>query len=148
MAKKVKTKKAIPRATKKRAVRTKAAVKKKKAVKKTAKSAPRKKAVGKKATARKTSRAPKGPPAVVLRPKVPGDAKLYLVFKEDFPARQVFTFLRVETVKELEAYRAREIVERLTAPLVATVERIRERLAENNRFLAGDQTYFQRRCAR
>lgn len=132
----VKTKKKKPAAGKKRKQ-----TKTKRAVNKTSKAAsPRKKTARRKATStKKASSGRKRAAPARPRPKIPGNAKLYLVFKEDFPARQIFTFLRVETVKELEAFRADEIIARLTAPVVSTVERIRQRLAENNRYLAGDE---------
>lgn len=75
------------------------------------------------------------------RPKVVGDEKLYLLFKDDYHARQIFEFLRVETVKELEQFTPQEIVDRLSAPLVITVQRIRRFLATQNRALAGDQEF-------
>ena len=50
------------------------------------------------------------------------DEKLYWLFHEDFHARQVFEFLRVETVRELEEYSPQEIVRRLTQPVRDTVE--------------------------
>ena len=82
------------------------------------------------------------PPAVSLgRPRIPGDSPLYLLFKEDFQARQVFAFLGVETVSQLEAFGPKEILKRITLPLTETVERIRRKLAENNRCLAEDASY-------
>ena len=75
------------------------------------------------------------------RPKVTADEKLYMLFKDDFHARQIFEFLRVETVRELEEYSPEEIVNRLSAPIVTTVQRIRRQLAALNRSLAGDQQF-------
>ena len=75
------------------------------------------------------------------RPKVVGDEKLYLLFHDDYHARQIFEFLRVETVKELEQFSPQEIVDRLSAPIVTTVQRIRRFLAEQNRALAGDEEF-------
>jgi hypothetical protein len=75
------------------------------------------------------------------RPKVTGDEKLYLLFREDYHARQIFEFLRVETVKELEQYSPQQIVDRLSAPIVETVQRIRRFLAEQNRALASDAAF-------
>lgn len=75
------------------------------------------------------------------RPKVVGDEKLYLLFHDDYHARQIFEFLRVETVKELEQFSPQEIVDRLSAPIVITVQRIRRFLAEQNRALAGDEEF-------
>ena len=82
-------------------------------------------------------------PSPVGRPKVPGDEKLYMLFKEDYPARQVFEFLRVETVKDLEEHSSQEIFKRLTRPMRETVERIRLKLAENNRCLTGDEDFLK-----
>lgn len=81
------------------------------------------------------------------RPRVTGEARLEQFFKKDYEARQVFDFLRVDTVKELEAFRPDEIIEQLTAPMVQTVERIRKALAMSNRCLKSDQKFaikFQR----
>lgn len=75
------------------------------------------------------------------RPKVTQEEKLYLLFKEDYHARQIFDFLRVETVKELEQHSPQEILKRLSEPIRQTVERIRRKLAEKNRSLAGDEDF-------
>ena len=75
------------------------------------------------------------------RPKVTADEKLYLLFREDYHARQIFEFLRVETVGELEQYSPQQIVDRLSAPLVETVQRIRRCLADQNRALADDAPF-------
>jgi len=72
---------------------------------------------------------------------VTGDARLEQFFMKDYEARQVFDFLNVETVKELETYAPDEIVEKLTAPVVQAVERIRKALALNNRCLKNDKTF-------
>jgi hypothetical protein len=90
-------------------------------------------------TAAKTRRPPK--PPTLGRPKVTGEELLYMLFKEDYHARQVFEFLRVNTVKELEQHSAGEIIRRLSAPVRATVERIRQTLATYNRCLADDLDY-------
>jgi len=83
-----------------------------------------------------------GPSASALgRPKVTGDEPLYLLFREDYHARQIFEFLRVRTVRELEEFSAGEILRRLSNPIKATVERIRSSLAERNRCLAGDEEF-------
>ncbi len=81
------------------------------------------------------------PPIKLGRPKVTVDEELDLLFHDDFQARQVFAFLRVKTVGELERLGPQEIIDRLTAPTVATVERIRRRLAEKNRALSGDEAF-------
>jgi hypothetical protein len=75
------------------------------------------------------------------RPKVTGDEDLDLFFKEDFHARQIFKYLGVQTVKELERYSASEILRRLSEPIKKTVERVRQLLAQYNRCLHGDETY-------
>ncbi len=64
-----------------------------------------------------------------------------MLFKEDFHARQIFKFLSVATVKQLEQYSAAEILRRLSRPIKETVERIRRSLAERNRCLAGDEEF-------
>ena len=64
-----------------------------------------------------------------------------MLFKEDYQARQLFEFLRAETVRDLEQFAPQEIVSRLTQPLRQTVERIRRRLAELNRCLRDDEAY-------
>jgi hypothetical protein len=103
--------------------------------KKTARKPPKKAAT--KVTPR---RAPTKKPALP-RPTITGEEKLFLLFKEDYHARQIFDFLRVETVRELEAFAPEEIVKRLSRPIVESVERIRRRLAEKNRYLSGDEAY-------
>jgi len=101
----------------------------------------------------KTARAPRKAPAAKVvvkgkkphlvhrRPKVTAEEKLYLLFKDDYEARQVFAYLRVETVGELERYSPAQIIDVLTKPLQQTVGRIREKLAEKYRRLAGDDAY-------
>lgn len=103
---------------------------------------------GGKATASKTTKAPaakrkartKKPPSLG-RPKVTAEEPLYLLFKEDYHARSIFEFLRVDTVRELEQFSAVEIIKRLSQPVRDSVERIRTKLAEYNRCLAGDMEY-------
>jgi hypothetical protein len=97
---------------------------------------PIKKDAVKKKTKKPASKAPK-----LGRPKVTGEELLYLLFKEDYHARQVFEFLRVNTVKELEQFSASEIIKRLSQPVRNTVERIRQTLANYNRCLAEDMEY-------
>jgi hypothetical protein len=72
---------------------------------------------------------------------VPGTAELELMFQRDRDAREIFEFLGVKTLKELEELSPDEILERLTEPMVRTVGRIRKSLAMNNRCLAGDQKF-------
>ncbi|MEX0702137.1 MAG: hypothetical protein WD069_08580 [Planctomycetales bacterium] len=75
------------------------------------------------------------------RPRVPGDARLDLVFQKDYQAREVFEFLGVSTVRELERFGPDEIIRRLTSPMVQTVGRIRKALAVANRSLADDTEF-------
>ncbi|MSR56323.1 MAG: hypothetical protein EXS05_01450 [Planctomycetaceae bacterium] len=106
---------------------------------KVATSAARKKATPRKAKA--------GKALTLGRPKVTNEELLYLLFKEDYHARQVFEFLRVNTVKDLEQYSAAEIIKRLSQPVRNTVERIRATLAGYNRCLADDLEYALERKA-
>ena len=53
------------------------------------------------------------------------EEKLYMLFKEDYHARQIFEFLRVETVKDLEQFSPQQIVKLLSQPIQKTVLRIR-----------------------
>lgn len=110
---------------------------------KAAKKNPRK---GARVVARKNKTKPPAKPAVEAapslgRPKVTGDEDLDMLFKEDYHARQVFKFLSVGTVKELENLSAGEILRRLSRPIKETVERIRGELAKRNRCLAGDEEF-------
>lgn len=72
------------------------------------------------------------------RPLVTLDEKLFMLFHDDFHARQIFTFLNAETVGDLEQFSPQEIVKRLSQPIQETVRRIRERLAGKNRCLKDD----------
>lgn len=115
----------------------------KSAAKKTAKKAAKKK-VTKKGSAKKTvkKKRPRKKAAVVIgRPTLRGDADLDLAFKDDFQARQVFKFLRVHTVNELEQLSPKQIRKVLIEPLAHTIERIRRSLADNNRCLAEDEEF-------
>lgn len=88
------------------------------------------------------SKKPEPAPEVSLgRPLVTQEEKLYMLFKDDFHARQIFEFLRVQTVKELEQYSPSQIVRILSKPLTNTVERIRLRLAEMKRSLREDEAF-------
>jgi len=78
------------------------------------------------------------------RPKISGEEQLYLLFKEDFHARKIFEFLRVQTVKQLEEYDPDQIVRLLSRPITETVDRIRTKLAEKNRYLSGDEDFVRR----
>ena len=75
------------------------------------------------------------------RPKVTGEEDLDMFFKEDYHARQVFKFLGVQTVKELERYSSSEMLRRLSIPIKQTVDRVRRLLAQYNRCLHGDETF-------
>jgi hypothetical protein len=113
-----------------------------------------KSAVGKparpqKSTATKSKKKGKGPrkkgprksgPALG-RPKVTGEELLFMLFKEDYHARQIFDFLRVEKVKDLEQYSPQQIVRLLSRPITQTVDRIRRKLAEKNRCLRDDAEF-------
>src|SRR5262245_51228497 len=102
---------------------------KKSAPKRAAKKSPLKRAVKRKAAAR-TAAGPLG------RARVAGTGELDQYFLKDYEARQVFSFLGVRTLKELEEYSPQQIIDRLTAPMVQTVTRIRKALAFQNRCLA------------
>jgi hypothetical protein len=84
---------------------------------------------------------PKAKAATLGRPTLTADEPLYLVFKEDYHARQIFEFLRVQTVRELEEHAPEEIFKRLTKPVRESVDRIRRFLADLNRCLAGDEQF-------
>lgn len=75
------------------------------------------------------------------RPLVTQEEKLYMLFHEDYLARQVFEFLRVETVKELEQFSQQQIIHMMTKPLRTTVDRIRQRLAQFKRSLKDDEQF-------
>jgi hypothetical protein len=120
------------------------AVKKKSTTKSITKSATTrsaKKSAKKSAAKSKTSRAAAKRKPTLPRPTITADEKLFLLFKDDYHARQIFDFLRVDTVRELEQFPAAEIVKRLSQPIAESVERIRRRLAEKNRYLSGDEEY-------
>jgi hypothetical protein len=154
MAKKKPIKKAAARAKKKAAPKKKASAKKtgKKVV---AKKAAKKKAAPKKSAASSQKRAPKAASSKATpstkakrddgpslgRPTAKVDAKLDDLFLRDFKAREVFDFLNVDTLRDLEQFSPEEIVEKLTAPMVQTVTRIRKALAIRNRSLKGDKSF-------
>jgi hypothetical protein len=75
------------------------------------------------------------------RPTITAEEKLFMLFHEDYEARQVFEFLRAETVADLERHSPQDIIHRLARPIRETVDRIRIKLAERNRCLAGDQQF-------
>jgi len=107
---------------------------KKAAPNRAAKKPPVKRAVNKKAASR-TAAGPLG------RARVAGTGELDQYFLKDYEARQVFSFLGVRTLKELEEFSPEQIIDRLTAPMVQTVTRIRKALAFQNRCLAGDAKF-------
>jgi hypothetical protein len=75
------------------------------------------------------------------RPTITGEEKLFMLFHDDYHARQVFEFLRAETVADLENFSPQEIIHRLSRPIRETVDRIRQKLADRNRCLAEDEEY-------
>jgi hypothetical protein len=75
------------------------------------------------------------------RPTVTAEEKLFMLFHDDYEARQVFEFLRADTVANLEQFTPQEIVHRLSRPIRETVDRIRRKLADRNRCLAGDESF-------
>jgi hypothetical protein len=97
------------------------------------------KAAGPKSAAKRAARATDD--ATIGRVLVSQEEKLYMLFKEDYHARQIFEFLRVETVKDLEQFSPQQIVKLLSQPIQATVLRIRRKLAEKNRHLADDAEF-------
>jgi hypothetical protein len=123
----------------------KAAKSSKPAAKASAKKAARAKVAKKSAPARQVAE-PESPS--LGRPLVTQEEKLYMLFHEDYEARQVFEFLRVETVADLEKLSPDDIVKVLTAPVRRTVQRIRQRLAEKNRSLLGDEEFTRQHKAK
>jgi hypothetical protein len=75
------------------------------------------------------------------RPTVTAEEKLFMLFHEDYEARQVFEFLRAETVADLEKFTPQEIIHKLSRPIRETVDRIRTKLADRNRCLADDEAF-------
>ncbi len=84
--------------------------------------------------------AAKGEPSLG-RPLVTQEEKLYMLFHDDYQCRQVFEFLRVETVKELEEFSPQQIVHLMSRPIRLTVDRIRQRLAQFKRSLKDDEQF-------
>jgi hypothetical protein len=103
-----------------------------------AKSTSKKRIAPKKTAKRKTA---KEPVVSLGRPLVTQEEKLYLLFQHDYHARQIFEFLRVNTVKELEQFSPQQIVRRVSKPVFDTVDRIRAKLAEMKRSLRDDEAY-------
>jgi hypothetical protein len=75
------------------------------------------------------------------RVRVQSAARLDLVFQKDYQAREIFGFLKIETIAELEQFGPDEIIERLAGPMMQTVLRIRKTLAMANRHLAQDEKF-------
>lgn len=84
--------------------------------------------------------APKSEPSLG-RPLVTQEEKLYMLFHDDYQSRQVFEFLRVETVKQLEEFSPQQIVYMMSKPIRMTVDRIRQRLAQYKRSLKDDEHF-------
>ena len=108
------------------------------------KKSPPKKTASAKSRTRKTTvgKAGKAPKKISLgRPTVTAEEKLFMLFHEDYEARQVFEFLRAETVADLEKFTPHDIIHRLSRPIREMVDRIRVKLADRNRCLAGDQQF-------
>ena len=103
----------------------------------------KKKLTKKKSAAKPTKKASKKKPKKISlgRPTVTAEEKLFMLFHEDYEARQVFEFLRAETVADLEQHTPQEIIHRLSRPIRETVDRIRKKLADRNRCLAGDEQF-------
>src|SRR6188472_735031 len=64
------------------------------------------------------------------RPTITAEEKLFMLFHDDYHARQVFEFLRAETVGDLEQFSPQDIIHKLSRPIRETVDRIRVKLAE------------------
>lgn len=85
---------------------------------------------------------PASAPDVSLgRPLITQEEKLYMLFHDDYHSRQVFEFLRVETVKDLEQFSPQQIIHLLSKPIRMTVDRIRQRLAKYKRSLRDDEQF-------
>jgi hypothetical protein len=96
----------------------------------------KKKSAGKSNTIKRT-----GKTKSLGRPRVTLDARLDLLFHKDYQAREVFDFLRITSVRELEAFAPDEIIKKLAGPLYQTVQRIRKTMALCNRSLANDRDF-------
>ena len=98
--------------------------------------------VAKNSATKKTAAKKQAEPEVSLgRPLVTQEEKLYMLFQHDYHARQIFEFLRVNTLKELEELSPQQIVRRVSKPVFDTVDRIRKTLAEMKRSLRDDEAY-------
>jgi len=74
-------------------------------------------------------------------PRVVGEELLELVFRDDIYARQLFSFLGVRTVNELEKLTPGEIFDHASRPIRETLDRVRRQLALLNRTLRNDQAF-------
>ena len=89
-----------------------------------------------------TKAAPISAPEVSLgRPLITQEEKLYMLFHDDYHSRQVFEFLRVQTVCDLEQFTPHQIIHLLSKPIRTTVDRIRQRLAKYKRSLRDDEQF-------
>jgi hypothetical protein len=92
--------------------------------------------------AKKAPLKPRRPKKISLgRPTITAEEKLFMLFHDDYHARQVFEFLRAETVGDLEQFTPQDIIHRLSRPIRETVDRIRKKLAERNRCLKEDEPF-------
>jgi len=98
------------------------------------------KRAGKKASGTAKKKAASRKPSLG-RPTITAEEKLFMLFHDDFHARQIFEFLRAETVGDLEQHSPQEIIHRLSRPIRETVDRIRTKLAERNRALKDDEQF-------
>lgn len=138
MAKKAVKKKAVKKAVPAKASPAKKAATKKVATKKVVKKVVRKTPPPAAKKPNETTRPAQPAGDSLGRPLVTAEEKLYFLFREDYPARQVFEFLRVETVGELERFSPQEIIHILSTPIRRTVDGIRKRLAREKRHLKDD----------
>jgi hypothetical protein len=143
----VKPLKPVPGTAGKAATRTgavpgpkKGTIKKKVALKKSDKVVQTPAAAAKPVAPKPASPAPR-PEHSLGRPLVTQEEKLYMLFHDDYQCRQVFEFLRVETVKDLEQFTAQQIVHLMSRPIRMTVDRIRQRLAQFKRSLKDDEQF-------
>ena len=112
------------------------------AAKKSGKKGAAKKKAAKKPVAKKATGKKKGAKKITLgRPTVTAEEKLFMLFHDDYHARQIFEYLRAETVGDLEQFSPQDIIHKLSRPIRETVDRIRVKLAERNRCLAGDAEF-------
>jgi hypothetical protein len=75
------------------------------------------------------------------RPLVTQEERLYMLFKDDYSARQIFEFLRANTVHDLVQFSPMQISRIVAKPLHDTIDRIRQRLAEMKRSLRDDEEF-------